>query len=338
MSGSRGPFCIVLALVTLISSAAPSRAEDFYRGKTLTIVVGATPGGSIDIVARGLAKHIGDHIPGKPTVIVQNVPGAGSLTAVRYLDATAPKDGTVMTVFNPGLITLSIVDPSQANVDFTRFNWIGVVSSAFFVCYGYGPNGVRSWNDMVSRKQFILGATGRGGDNYVAASILRDVFHAPIKLVLGYPGQAERVIEIERGELDGDCGSIASIPIEWLRDGTAHIFVRFSEQRIPEIPETAPYIGTFANSEDNLQLVSFLTGAIDKVGRPFIMSRQVPSDRVAIIRAAFAATMDDPAFRADMQTLRLPVVPLTGDAAQNLIVKMSATPPAIIAKAKSIYE
>lgn len=335
MSGS---LCTVLALLSLIGTAVSSGAADFYQGKTFTIVVGATPGGALDIVARSLARRISDHIPGKPTVIVQNMPGAGSLTAVRYLDATAPKDGTVMTIFNPGLITLSIVEPSQANVDFTKFNWVGVVSSTFFVCYGQGPNGVRSWADMMNRKEVVLGATGHGADNYLAEATLKDVFHAPIKLVLGYPGQAQRVIEIERGELDGDCGSITSVPVRWLLKGTAHIFVRFSEQRVPEIPETVPYIGSFAKSDDVKQLVDLLTGAIDKIGRPFIMSSQVPPDRLAIIRAAFAATMDDPAFRDDMQKLQLPVVPLTGAAAQALIAKMSATPSDIVAKARSIYE
>lgn len=338
MTGSSGLLCAILALLSLISSFVSSGAADFYQGKTFTIVVGATPGGALDIVARGLARHISDHIPGKPTVIVQNMPGAGSLTAVRYLDATAPKDGTVMTIFNPGLITLSIVEPNQANIDFTKFNWIGVVSSTFFVCYGRGANGVHSWADMMSRKEFVLGATGRGADNYLAEATLRDVFHAPIKLVLGYPGQSQRLIEIERGELDGDCGSITSVPVEWLREGTAHIFVRFSEQRVREMPNTAPYIGTFAKSEDVKQLVNLLTGAIDKIGRPFIMSSQVPPDRLAVIRAAFAATMDDPAFGDDMQKLHVPVVPLTGAAAQDLIAKMSATPAAIVAKARSIYE
>ncbi len=338
MSATRGFLCAVLALSGMIAGTVASGAADFYQGKTLTIVVGATPGGALDMVARSLARHIGDHIPGKPTVIVQNMPGAGSLTAVRYLDATAPQDGTVMTIFNPGLITLSIVEPNQANVDFTKFDWVGVVSSTFFVCYGYGPNGVHSWDDMMSRKEFILGATGHGGDNYLAAATLRDVFHAPIKLVLGYPGQAQRVIEIERGELDGDCGSITSVPTRWLRNGKAHVFVRFSEQRPRDIPETAPYIGSFAKSADIKQLVNLLTGAIDKVGRPFIMSRRVPPDHLAVIRAAFAAAMNDPAFRDDMQKLQLPIVPLAGAAAEDLIAKMSATPPDVIAKAKSIYK
>jgi tripartite-type tricarboxylate transporter receptor subunit TctC len=338
MSRNGGLFCAILALLRLISGTANSGAADFYQGKTFTIVVGATPGGGIDIAARGVARHISDHIPGKPTTIVQNMPGAGSLTAVRYLDANAPKDGTVMTIFNPGLVTLSLVEPNQVNVDFTKFKWVGVVSSTFFVCYGQGPNGVRSWDDMMSRKEIVLGATGRGGDNYLAAATLRDVFHAPIKLVLGYPGQSQRRMEIERGELDGDCGSITSIPVEWLRDGSARIFVRFSEQRIPEIPESVPYIGTFAKSEDDKQLVDLLTAAIDKVGRPFIMSNQVPPDRLAVIRAAFDATMDDPGFRSDMQILQMPVVPMTGGAAQDFIAKVSATPPDVIAKARPIYE
>jgi tripartite-type tricarboxylate transporter receptor subunit TctC len=327
----------LLALMLAGLLAAPARADDFYKGKTLTIVVGFTPGGGYDANARGLARHLSAHIPGNPNVIVQNMPGAGSLTSVRYLDVTAPKDGTAMTIFNPGLVTQSIVQPDKVQLDFRKYGWIGVVTPDFRVCYGFGPKGVNSWDDMMSRKEFVLGATARGSGNYINGATLREVFRAPIKQILGFPGSAEQRLAIERGELDGDCGSYSSVPVEWLRDGLAHPFVRFTERRLPEIPESAAYIGNFTKTEEQRQILDVLD-ASDEVGRPFVMSKQVPAERVAIMRKAFNDTMQDKDFLADMAKQQNPVNPLTGEEAETIVAKMMSAPPAVVAKAKAIYE
>jgi tripartite-type tricarboxylate transporter receptor subunit TctC len=337
MVETRSVSLLALALAGLIIAPSFARADDFYKGKTFTIVVGFSPGGGYDSNARAVARYLAAHIPGHPNVIVQNMPGAGSLTSVRYLDVSAPKDGTVMTVFNPGLVTQSIVAPEKVQLDFRKYGWIGVVTPDFRVCYGYGPNGVKSWDDMMHRKEFVLGSTARGSGNYINGATLREVFHAPIKQILGFPGSADQRLAIERGELDGDCGSYSSIPIEWIRDGAAHPFVRFTEQRPPEIPESAVSIGTFAKSEEQKQILDVLD-ASDEVGRPFIMSKQVPADRVAIIRKAFNATMQDKDFLADMEKQQFPVNPLTGEDAEAIVGKMMNAPPAIVAKAKAIYE
>jgi tripartite-type tricarboxylate transporter receptor subunit TctC len=324
-------------LAGLTAVPAPARADDFYKGKILTIVVGFTPGGGYDANARAVARRIGDHIPGNPTVIVQNQPGAGSLTSVRSLDVNALKDGTVMTTFNAGLVAQSVVQPDKVNVDFQKVSWIGVVTPDFRVCYGYGPKGVKSWDDMMARKEFILGSTGKGSGNYINGATLREVFHAPIRQILGFPGSAEQRLGIERGELDGDCGSFSSIPVEWIRDGDAHPFVRFTERRPPEIPESAAYVGSFAKTDEQKKTLDLLDSA-DEVGRPFVMSRQVPAERVAIMRKAFDETMKDPAFLADMEKQQLPVIPLTGQEAETIVGKIMSSPPEIIAKARQIYE
>jgi len=326
-----------LVLAGLIAAPALARADDFYKGKTFTIVVGFSPGGGYDVNARGLARHLAAHIPGNPSVIVQNMPGAGSLTSVRYLDVTAPKDGTVMTIFNPGLVTQSIVQPDKVQLDFRKYGWIGVVTPDFRVCYGYGANGVKSWDDMMQRKEFVLGSTARGSGNYINGATLREVFHAPIKQILGFPGSAEQRLAIERGELDGDCGSYSSIPPEWIRDKLAHPFVRFSEQRPAELPESAAFVGSFAKTQEQAQILDVLD-ASDEVGRPFIMSKQVPPERIAIMRKAFNDTMQDKEFLADMEKQQLPVNPLAGEEAEAIVAKMMNAPPAVVARAKAIYE
>ena len=329
--------CAALAIAAVCASGSVVRAEDFYKDKTVNVVVGFTPGGGYDAYARQLARFLPEHIPGRPNVIVQNMPGAGSLAAVRALDVTQPKDGTVMTIFNPGLITQSIVQPDKVPVDFRRFAWVGVVTPDFRVCYGYGANGVKTWDDMMRRKEFIIGSTAKGSGNYVNGATLREVFDAPIKQILGFPGSAEQRLAIERGELDGDCGSYASIPPAWLRDGKVFPFVRFTSYRPPEMPENAKFIEDFAKTQDKKDLLAVLN-AEDEVGRPFIMSKDVPADRLAILRKAFDAVMKDPAFLAEMEKQQLPVHPYTGAESEALVLKMMGVSPAILQRAKVIYD
>jgi tripartite-type tricarboxylate transporter receptor subunit TctC len=329
------PILLAPVMVAVLASAAS--ADDFYKGRTFSIVVGFSAGGGYDFYARNLARYIGRHIPGNPTVVVQNQPGAGSLTAVRSLDANAPKDGTVMVIFNPGLVTQSIVDPERVNIDFRNVAWIGAVTPDFRVCYGFGPNGVKSWDDMMKRKEFILGSTARGSGNYINGATLRIVFNAPVRQILGFPGSAEQRIAIERGELDGDCGSFSSIPTEWVTSGKAHPFVRFIERRPPEIPESAPFIGTFTKNQEQRQVLD-VVNAGDDIGRPFIMSRQVPAEQLSIIRKAFMETMADPAFLADMEKQMLPVNPLSNQQTEAIVANLAKASPAAIAKARAIYQ
>ena len=324
-------------LAGALAAAAPGQAADF-KGKTVHIVVGFTPGGGYDANARLVAAHLGKHLPGTPAVITQNMPGAGSLTAVKYLDTTAPTDGTAITVFNPGLVTESIVSTDTNNKeDFSRFAWVGSVTSDFRVCYGFGDKGVKSWDDMMSRKEFILGSTAKGAGNYINGATLRIVFNAPVKQILGFPGSAEQRLAVERGELDGDCGSISSVPPDWIRDKKAHPFVRFTDKRPPEIPQAAVYIGTKATSDAQRQLLGVLSAA-DEIGRPFIMSRKVPADVVRAVRDAFNATLKDKDFLADAARAQLPVNPLTGEETQAISVRMAGAPANVVAEARKIYE
>lgn len=337
MLGSRMRL-VILILIGVFGVANTTYANDFYKGKNFTIVVGFSPGGGFDTYARDVARYIGKYIPGNPNVVVQNMPGAGSLTSVRYLDLSAPKDGTVMTIFNPGLVTQSIVQPDRVKLDFRKYSWVGVVSPDFRVCYGYGPKGVASWDQLMHRgKDFILGSTGKGSGNYINGATLRIIFHAPVKQVLGFPGSADQRLAIERGELDGDCGAYSSIPLAWINNGLVHAFVRFTEKRPAEIPKSAVYIGNFAVTSEQRQLLKILNGG-DEVGRPFIMSRSVPADRVAVIRRAFDETMKDAGFVAEMAKQKNPLYPLEGEDAEKIVNEQIGAPLKIVEQAKSIYQ
>jgi tripartite-type tricarboxylate transporter receptor subunit TctC len=341
MRRTRSAVLVPLALVAVLALASTVRADDFYKGKTINIVVGSTPSGSFDVIARQIARYIGRHIPGNPNAIVQNMPGAGSVTAIRYVDASAPKDGTIIGEFLPGIITQSVVTPDKVNVDFKTLAWVGVASSDFSrICYGYGPNGITSFDELMKKTPkhpFIMGTTGTGASNYINGASLREVFGANIKIIFGFPGASEIRLAAMRGELDGDCSGFSSIPADWIRDGKAHPFVRFAEPVFPGVPDTAVYIGDLAKTPEQKQLLDVLYRA-DKLGRPFIMSKSVPADRQQLLRRGFDATMKDPAFVADMTKLNETVYPLTGEEAEKLYAGMSEIPAEIVAKARKIYE
>lgn len=317
----------------LAASAVAQPAADFYKGKTVSLVVGFTPGGGYDTYARVLSRHYGAQIPGQPNVIVQNMPGAGSLTAVRYLDSNAPKDGTAISAFNPGIITDSLVEDVKTRFNFTSIAWVGSITRDFRVCYVWHGTGIKNWDDVMNRKELVVGSVAVGTGAYINGQILKNVFNVRLRHVLGYPGSAEQRLAIERGELDGECGSWSSVSEEWIQKKLAVPFVRFSPVRTPDIPETVPFIGDLAKTQEQRDLVDLLITA-GELGRPYVMSKQVPQERLAILRASFDATMTAPSFRAEAEKLRLPVYPATGVEAEKIIARIYAFPQSLVEKAK----
>src|ERR1700691_6119987 len=208
--------CAALALTEPFAPPAAAQDDDFYKGKTITIVVGYSPAGGYDWYARTLARHLGQHLAGNPTILVQNMPGAATLLAVRYLDATAPQDGTVITMFDPGLITESIATPETIGVKFSDFHWIGAMLRDVRMCYAWAATGIKNWHDMMAQKEFLIGNTAKGSQAFVNGAILRKVFHAPVRQIAGYPGSNEQRLALERGELEGNCASWSSMPPDWL--------------------------------------------------------------------------------------------------------------------------
>lgn len=334
---------IVAAMNAALSliSPRPSVAEEFYKGKTISVVVGATPGGAFDIVSRVLVRYLGRYIPGSPNVIVQNMPGAGSMTAIRYVVSTAPKDGTVIGTFLPGIITQSLVTPEKVTVDFGDIAWIGVTSADLSrLCYGYGPKGIGSFAELMQlsdARPFIMGTTGTGASNYINGMALKDVLGARIKIIFGFPGSSEMRLAIERGELDGDCGGVSSLPPDWLKNGRIRPFVRFAEQLGPGVPADAVFINSLTKTEEQSRFLDFLFGA-DKLGRPYVTSKDIPADRLAILREGFNAAMKDPDLKADLVKLSELVMPLSGQAAEQIYDQMRSSPSTFIERARKYYE
>lgn len=321
-----------IAALGLVPAAAVAQV-DFYKGKTITVVVGYSPGGGYDSYARTLARYFGKNVPGSPNVIVQNMPGAASLQAVRYVYAVAPKDGLVIAAFNPGLITDSMTNPEQIKLKFSDFGWIGSITRDFRVCYAWKDTGITSIKELEGGRQFIIGATGLSSSNYVNGAMLRNLLGLKVKQVLGFPGSNELRLAIERGELEGDCGSWSSIHEEWIQNKRINTLVSFSPGRTPDMPEGVPFAGDLIKDPEKKQILDILIAA-GETGRPYVVAKEVPEARLKTLRAAFMATMADKEFLAEADKQGLPVNPIDGDAAAKLVAQIYTAPADIIAKAK----
>ena len=328
--------CLMLGSSLLAGSAAAQSVEEFYKGKTLKMVVGYSAGGGHDTNARLLARYIGQHLPGKPRVVVENMPGASSMKSVQFLDNGAPTDGTVITAFSSGLVTESLTRPDHIPVNLNNFSWLGNLSQEVRVCYVRAELGIKNFQDLLKHPGIVFGETGQGSASYIDAGILKEVYGVKLKTILGYSGSAEKKIAVERGELDGDCVSFSSIPPEWITGNKVKIVSRGSTVTLPGMPADIPYIMDLTDDPKKKALIKFLLSPAH-VGRPYMVSKAVPADRVAALRAAFNAAVKDPQLLAEAEKLQLPIVgTLTGEEAAAYIAEMYKAPPDIIGAARKI--
>lgn len=334
----RGAALAAAVAVAGLSQSVAARAADYYKGKTITIIIGFGPGGGYDAYGRLLARHLGAHIPGHPTVIAQNMPGASSLKAVQYLQVRAPKDGRAIVHFNFGQITNSIVNPPKNfKVDFRNFAWIGSMNRDVSVCYVWKDRfpAIKNAADLNKVKRINYGLTGVGSASYFNQAILLGVFNAPLRQVKGYKGSKEKQIAIERGELDGDCGDWTSVPPDWVSAGKVTYLMKSSPSTPEGLNPAIPYAGAIAATQEKKQIVRLLSAA-SEIGRPFITRKEVPADLLQILRSAFDAAVKDPKLLAESKKIGRPISPMTAKEAQETLAELYAMPKDIIAKAKAI--
>lgn len=328
--------CLTLA-GALIFSAGAVRADDaasFYSDKTLKIVVGLPPGGGADAYARLVQRHLPRHLAGAPSIVVQNVPGAGSLKSVVYLDSQ-PEDGTVLATFSSSLLTEALTSAERVKIDFRNYAWIGNVSEDVRICYLWHTVGVRNWRDFAARKEVVFAASAAGTAGNVDIAVLRELLGIKVRQVDGYSGSADKRLAVEKGEVDGDCGGWTAMPQDWLRDGKVDVMVRLSPTLLPDMDAKIPFAGDLLNSERDRDIFNFLI-APEKLGRPFMTSGRVPAERVAALRQAFGAMVADPAFRGEAEKLRLTVTPMSGEDVARDVAALYAAPPDLLARAKAM--
>jgi tripartite-type tricarboxylate transporter receptor subunit TctC len=333
----------VLALGAVVLPGSPARPADvagFYAGRTVSIVIGYATGGGYDDYARTLGRHIGHHIPGNPTVIVQNMPGAGSIRAANYLYGIAPRDGSVFGGFARGIFLDPLLGRSEAiRYDAAKFGWLGSISTDLGVCAFRSDAGINSWADMQT-KRYKIGGTGAGADSEVFANLLRKMFNLPMQLVRGYYSAAETVLAIQRKEVDGRCGwswsTLSSRNRELLTSNQIKVVLQLTDKKLDELGEVPSVLDVA--KEPAQQAVLRLIIARQTLARPYVTPPGLPPERLDALRQAFDDTMKDPQFLADARRLDIDVRPTTGREADELIAQVYATPSEIVKAASEFMK
>jgi tripartite-type tricarboxylate transporter receptor subunit TctC len=331
----------MLALI-LAATAMPAHAdsvEDFYKGRTITVLIGYSPGGSYDAAGRVLARHMGGHIPGNPSLVPQNMPGAGTLNLVNYLYNVSPKDGTAFGIFARGMAMEPLIGGANAKFDATKFTWIGSAANEISLCATYQSSPVRSWNDALT-KEFTVAGNGSGSDPDVFANVLRNAFGVKNRLISGYPGSAEISLAMERGEIDGRCGwswsSIKAEKSQWLAEHKLNLIVQLALEKAADLPNV-PLITELATDDRQRQILKLIFSR-QTMGRPFAGPPGIPPERAEALRKAFDLTMKDPEFLAEAEKRGLEINPVPGHDLEKLIADLYATPKDVVAEAREATE
>jgi tripartite-type tricarboxylate transporter receptor subunit TctC len=324
-------------LAVLGTSAAQAQSvESFYRGRTINLVIGYSVGGGYDIHGRVLARHLGKHMPGNPAIVVQNMPGGGSLRAANFLYNAAPKDGTTIGVFSRGMAMEPLIGASNTQYDSRKFTWIGSVTNEVSVCATSPTSKVKTWDDLLAIPSTVAGE-GSGSDPDIFATMIKNVFGARLRLIPGYPRGAEMTLAIERGEVDGRCGwSWSSIKLQrpdWIADHRLNILVQLASKRSPELADV-PLLIEHATTERQRRIVNVILSR-QAMGRPVVAPPVLPEDRKQALRRAFDATMTDPEYLAEATARSLEVNPVSG-VDLKLLDDLYATPPEIISEIRAI--
>jgi tripartite-type tricarboxylate transporter receptor subunit TctC len=275
-------------------------------------------------------------MPGNPQIVVQNMPGAASLKAVQYLDSGAPQDGSVVAAFNSGLLSESLLNSERFRFKFSEVAWLGSINRDLRACYAWAETGIQSFADLKKRAQFNMGAAAPGTASFANAAVLKNMLGVAVHMVTGYRGSGELRIAIQRGEVDGDCGTWSSLPADWTSNKKINALVRFSPMPVPGVAADVPFVGDLLKSEADRSVLNMLLSP-DQLGRPYVVSRSIPPDRLDALRAAFDAMMNDPEFLTDAEKSGLPVVaPIASERASAIVAELYNTPAALVARARAI--
>jgi tripartite-type tricarboxylate transporter receptor subunit TctC len=325
---------IVSSLVALTSSQVCAQAD-----QKLTIVVGYPPGANYDLHARVLARYIPRHLSSSPTVIVQNMPGAGSLKVANFIYNFAPKDGFTIGVFARGMASQPLLDPNGVAFDSRKFNWIGSPSSEASVVFASASRPFKTLQDA-QQNEMILAATGSGSDSLIFPYILNGVLGTKFKVVTGYPGSADLLLAVERGEADGNAGTswgnlISNRP-DWIRDKKVNLMAQLGTRRHPDLPDV-PFIMDFATNDSDRKIFELIFSR-QTAAYPFAAPPNAPEGRIKALRDAFDATMKDAEYLADAKRSNLEIDPTSGVEIDAIVASILSTPPDIVARAKQVLK
>ena len=334
---------IGVALTLACGSSLADEVADFYRGRNIQLLIGGNAGVSYDLAGRTLAAHIVKHIPGNPTITVENMPGASSLIMTNHLYNRARRDGSVIgaplnnILLEPRLKLLS-QQGSSVQFDLSRLNWLGSPVQEPQVMWVWHTTGVNSIDDLRSAK-VIMGGTSVGADNHTLPMVINSVFGTNINVVLGYKGPNDVFLAAERGEVHGISTAHSTLManrLDWVRDKKVNILIQFGGTRMHDLPDVPTAIEIAPDAESR-QLLEFIASKF-VLARPYALPPETPADRVKALRAAFDATMKDPAFLRDAQKVSLVINPVNAEEMNRLIERIEKTPDAIVDRIRAIFK
>ena len=332
---------LIAALTAALCFASPAIAQDpieqFYSGKTIRMIVGASAGGGNDTYARLVSRRLSKYIPGNPAIVIQNLPGAGSNKAASYIALQAPKDGSAIGAIQPSAVLQPLLSDHKLPHDPSRFIALGSASSGVYLCLVRSDAPVKTFAETFT-KEVLIGTPGEGSTLREMPIVLVNLLGAKLKLIAGYGGSSDILVAIERNEVHGMCGmgysSISMQRGEWLRNGMLRILVQEDMNGHPEVNKMGvPLAPSFAKTEEDRQVMEMLYGK-NQFGRPFVLPEGVPAERVAALRKAFVAAMRDPATVAEAEKLGMDLGEMEGGEMEALVKKFYALPPSVIARAK----
>jgi tripartite-type tricarboxylate transporter receptor subunit TctC len=311
---------------------------DFYKGKTVSIVVGHQVGTGFDIYARVLAPHLGRHIPGQPNVIVQNMVGASGITAANWLNNIAAKDGTVMATFVHTVAFEPLFGNQKAQYDAGKLSWIGNMEESVGMCGVSKASGIAKFDELLT-KETVFGATGATGPLGQFAQAVKNLLGAKLKVVYGYKGSADVKLAMNRGEVQGICGlPLSTVKSFWgdeYRSGEFKPVIQLSGKQHPEL-KGLPNVDDYARNNDDRQVFGLIFGA-QALGRVYVSPSGQPAARTRALRQGLAATMKDDKFLADAAKAKIDIEPMTGEQVEEVIARLSSVSPAVIERAKKAF-
>lgn len=329
---------LVLVLPVAAGPALADSVADFYKGKTINLIIGLPAGGGYDAYGRLIARHIGDHIPGNPAVVPQNMPGAGGLRAADHIYNTAPKDGAEFGMVASSTLMEPLFDAKQARLfDAAKFSWLGSASQDVAFC-GIGPGShIASFDAWLkSGKELTFGASGPAAITYQHPMVMKNVLDANLRVISGYGGTSDITLAVQRGEVDGICGMfVSSIAAQFqplLDSGEMKLIIQMGPGRNTTFGNI-PSVFDYAKTDEQREILSL---AFDQLalGRPFMAPPGIPADRFEALNRAFAETLKDPALLADAKKMKLDIDYLSGEEARKMLKKFADFPPAVLQKAK----
>jgi tripartite-type tricarboxylate transporter receptor subunit TctC len=321
---------VALAAITSMQHARGESAEEFFKGKQMSLVVGYNPGGSYDVYSRLAAQLLPKYIPGNPVIAVKHMPGVGSVKAANFLFQQGSKDGLTIGMVGQQLaLTQALRDPAVA-YDMRKFGWLGRFTPIIEVSITWHTSATKTINDAMKRET-VMAATSAGATTEIMPSMMNKLAGTRFKMVKGYPGTTGTVLAMERGETEGAHATLENLVFgkpQWLKEKMINLLVQYAQRRHPLFKDV-PAMVEFGKSDEDKQVLS-LFGSTAEVGRALLAPPDVPAARLAVLRRAVAAMLEDPAFKAEMDKRNLEFGPMSGDELQKLIEQTLSVSPAVI--------